>query len=92
MAVINMPTIDDEIEGESVMSVINLGGDTKVRWDPTNQHEVANAKRTFDDLKAQGFTAHRVAGPKGERTTGEVMSEFDATAERLVMVPTMVPG
>lgn len=92
MAVINMPLIEDEVDGQSVMSVINMGGDTKVRWDPSNQHEVASARRTFDELKAQGFTAHRVSGPKGERTTGEVMREFDATAERLVMVPAMVPG
>lgn len=92
MAVINMPLITDEIDGQSVMSVINLGGDTKVRWDPANAHEVASARRTFTELKAQGFTAHRVAGPKGNRTKDEVMTDFDPAAERVVMVPTMVPG
>lgn len=92
MAVINMPDIVDEIDGQSVMSVINLGGDMKVRWSADNAHEVASARRTFDELKGQGFTAHVVTGPKGARTTGEVMREFDPAAERVVMVPTMVPG
>lgn len=93
MAVINMP-IDDEMvdDDRNVMSEINYGGDVKHRWDPSNAHEVAAVRASFDQLKAQGYTAYRLEGPKGARTQAGVMREFDPTAERLVMVPAMVPG
>ena len=42
-----------------VMAELNHEGDTKVTWDADNKDEVANARATFDKLKAKGFTAFR---------------------------------
>lgn len=73
------------------MSVMNLGGDTKVTWDSNNAAEVDNARRTFDSLKAQGYTPHVVGGKKGNRKA-ETMDDFDPKAEALIMAPPMVGG
>lgn len=73
------------------MSVIDLSGDTKVRWDPSKPAEVAAARHTFDTLRGSGYQAHFLAGKRGNKT-GEQMGQFDPTAEGLVMVPVMTAG
>jgi hypothetical protein len=64
-------------------------GDTKVMWDQANEDEVSNAKRTFDDLKKKGYLAYSV---KRNGDKGEVVREFDAGAEKLIMAPPMQGG
>ena len=73
----------------STMSVMSREGDTKIIWDPNNAAEVANAKRTFDELRGKGFTAYRV-DDTGDRSA--VIREFDPTAEKLILRPAMAGG
>lgn len=72
------------------MAIIDGTGDTKLIWDSDKQDEVANARRTFNELKAKKYVAFQVTGREGEK--GERMTEFDPEAERMIMVPPMVGG
>ena len=65
------------------------GGDTKIVWSRSNSDEVANARRTFEDLLSKKFTAFAVKhnGDKGDR-----IYAFDPNAEHLIMVPPMAGG
>jgi hypothetical protein len=77
-------------EGHFVMAIMDKTGDTKVTWDPRNEDEVANARRTFADLRKKHFLAFRVNakdGSKGEQTT-----EFDPNQAMYIMVPAYVGG
>jgi hypothetical protein len=58
-------------------------------WNPGNDAEVENARRTFDDLKAKDYEAFRVDddGDKAGR-----MPEFDRTAGKVIMVPRLIGG
>lgn len=73
----------------SELAVMDGSGDTKVMWSAGNQDEIANARRTFTDLKAKGFLAYKVTG---DGSKGEVIREFDANAERIIMSPQMQGG
>lgn len=73
----------------NAMRIMGGGGDTKVVWDADNRDEVAQARKTFDELRAKGFTAFNVKrnGEKDERIT-----EFDPEAQTLIMVPRLAGG
>lgn len=73
----------------SVISMLDETGDTKLIWDRTNPAEVANARRTFDELKKQGHAAFRVGVDGGKDVQ---MHEFDPAAEKMIMVPQMRGG
>lgn len=65
-------------------------GDTKVIWNPRDEDEVTNARRTFDELVGEKrFAAFRVR-ERGAR--GEQVTEFDPDAEKLIIVPPMAGG
>lgn len=72
------------------IATMGVEGDVKTIWDRNNADEVANAKQTFDNLRKKGYLAFRVTGKDGEK--GEQMTEFDPTAERMIMVPQMRGG
>ena len=76
------------MQGE--MAVMNNTGDMKVIWSSDNDDEVAQARKTFNDLRAKGFVAYKVVGKDGLK--GEVIREFDADAERIIMAPAMAGG
>lgn len=78
---------DVEVIGE--MRVMGRKGDTRIIWDPDNEHEVAQARKTFDDLRKKRFVAFKVGsgGKKGEQVT-----EFDPSAEKLILAPPMAGG
>lgn len=71
------------------LRIMDGQGDTKLIWDADNDDEVANARRTFDDLLAKGFTAYDV---KNDADKGERVRKFDADAEKLILVPRMAGG
>lgn len=74
----------------SVMEIMDpKAGDTKIIWDPSNADEVANAKRTFDDLAAKGFTAYRVTE---DGKTDALIRTFEPTAARLILKPAYAGG
>ncbi len=73
----------------SRLEVIDLTGDTKVHWDRNKEAEVAAARASYDSLKAKGYRAFRLSA---DGTTGEQLSDFDPTAERILMMPQMRGG
>lgn len=88
-------TLDKALETElgpnqSVRAVINETGDTKTIWDRSNEVEVNAAKKDFKHFRDSGYIAYKVTGKEG--TKGEVMHEFDATAERIIFAPPMRGG
>lgn len=74
----------------SEMRIMGTRGDTKIIWSRDNTDEVASARKTFTDLTKKGFLAFRAEGKEGTR--GEQITEFDPSAERLILVPQMRGG
>lgn len=74
---------------EHVLSVAGYQGDLRSTWDPKNQDEVDSAKATFDRLKKQGYTAHKV---KKDGSEGEIIREFDPEAGKIIMMKPMAGG
>jgi len=77
-------------DGDHELARMGIEGDVKTIWDKGNRDEVANARRTFDDLRAKGYLAFHVTGKNGDQ--GEQMDEFDPDAERMIMIPPMQGG
>lgn len=73
----------------STMHIMDVTGDTKIMWSADNPDEVEAAKATFDKLKSKKFLAYTVRDD-GEK--GEVIRNFDKTAERIIMAPQLVGG
>ncbi len=84
-------TLADVPKGFGVMEIMDRSGDTKKIWDPTKPAEVEDARRTFKDLKAKGYTAFLVKDDK-DGTAGVQMSSFDPQAGRMIMRPQMQGG
>lgn len=72
------------------MRVMGPLGDVRQVWDPSNADEVAAAKRVFDDLTRKGHRAYSVRGDKGKK--GEVITEFDPAAGKIILAPAMAGG
>ena len=75
---------------KNLMHTLDKTGDTKVSWDPASPEEVKAARSSFDVLRKKGYLAYR-ADRHGDKT-GVQMREFDAQAERIVMVKPIVGG
>lgn len=73
----------------NVLHVMDRTGDMKVIWSADNPDEVDVAKATFDKMRKKGHLAYTVKN-NGEK--GEVITEFDKTAERIIMSPQLVGG
>ena len=80
----------DVPEGKSIIHTLDKSGDTRLIWDRSNRDEVDAARRMFNDLRAKHFTGYRAEGKEGKK--GEVIRDFDESAERIIMVPRMVGG
>jgi hypothetical protein len=64
-------------------------GDTKLIWDPDNEHEVAAARKMFNSLRDKRFLAFKV-GEKGRK--GEQITTFDPSLEKIIMSPAIAGG
>lgn len=71
------------------MHVMNESGDTRLSWDEDNRDEVANAKRTFEDMTGKGYMAYKM-NKSGEK--GEQIRTFDPSVEKIVLSPQMKGG
>lgn len=76
-------------EGHGVMACLDKTGDTRVIWDPENEGEVASARRTFDELKAKGYSAFSV---KKNGDKDKLIHRFDPAAEKIILAPALVGG
>ena len=71
------------------LAVMDATGDTKHIWDKNNDAEVEAAKALFTSLRKRGYLIYRV-DKKGDK--GEMLTEFDPNAEKLIASPPMVGG
>lgn len=73
-----------------IMAVMTAkDGDVKVQWDPAKEEEVAQARKTFDEMKEKRYAAYKMKAG-GDR--GEQITKFDPKAKSIVLVPPMVGG
>jgi hypothetical protein len=72
------------------LAIMGRPGDTKIIWDRSRPEEVQTARRTFDELRKQGYLAWSVRGRDGEKDSQ--IHEFDPNAERLIMAPPLRGG
>jgi hypothetical protein len=75
-------TVMDE---KNVLHITDPTGDTRIMWSPDVADEVATAKAAFKEAKKKGMLAYAVDPESGGRT-GEVLTEFDATKGKVIMV------
>lgn len=66
-----------------------IAGDIKMEWDRYNETEVAAAREAFDKAKKKGMFFYKL---KKDGSTGELLKEFDPSAERIVGMPKVVGG
>lgn len=71
------------------MQILDDTGHSRTIWNPDNEDEVGAARDTFNKLKKKGYIAYRV---KKDGSEGEVMTEFDPSAEKMIMSPGMRGG
>ena len=71
------------------MNILDKTGHSKKTWDSHNADEVADARRTFTDLRAKGFLAYTV---KKDGTQGEQITEFNPELESIIMSPPVRGG
>jgi hypothetical protein len=71
------------------LRIMDRSGDIKLEWDGDKKAEVTVAEKAFNDNVGKGFLAYRVydGGKKGEQ-----LKKFDATAEKIIMVPPVTGG
>jgi len=72
------------------MAVMGQRGDTKIIWNPRDEDETENARKTWDRLVGKRrFIGFRV---KKDGDKGEQIREFDPDAAKLIIVPPMAGG
>jgi hypothetical protein len=67
------------------------GGDYKIVWDPSKPAEVTAARATFDELRRQRYNAYR-ADDQGKKLDNQMVTTFDPSISRLIMVPPVAGG
>ena len=77
-------------EGQSMLAIMDMTGDSRHMWDKTKPGEGSAARAMFDKMKGQGYLAYKAVGDKGDK--GEQIHTFDPEAERIIMSPPMAGG
>lgn len=89
----SLPLFDEATYDEARHGVFHeqdRSGDTRHMWDKGNDVEVKAARKLFDELKKKGHLIYAAVGKEG--TKGELMREFDPTAERIIATPQLQGG
>ena len=81
--------ISEKTLGE--MRIMGTVGDEKLTWDHADDIQIQTAKKKFQELLSKGYKAFISKDIAGQKK-GEQITEFDPTAERLIMVPAMAGG
>jgi hypothetical protein len=71
------------------MRVLDTSGDLKIVWSSDKPDEVAQARKTFDEMKTKGYSAFQV---KKSGEPGKVLAAFDPDIEAMILVPRIVGG
>ena len=79
-----------------IMKVMDRNGHTTVTWDPREPSSVNDARREFERLVGEGYSAFsmNVVSENGiiVEEKGERVDEFDPQAGKLMMVPQLRGG
>ncbi len=76
-------------EGTGLLHKLDPTGDQQVTWDRKNQTQIGIARDAFNSAIRAGYMGYKVTAD-GRR--GEVLREFDVTAERIILAPAMQGG
>lgn len=71
------------------LQIMSSKGHTSIKWDPNNHTEVDTAEAMFDAMIEKGYSAFSVRKGGGQ---GERITEFDAHAREIIMVPRISGG
>lgn len=63
-----------------VMRILGPSGDTRVAWDPVDLDEVADVRRRFDEIVAEGYLVFEL---EDETMEGRQVRTFDPEAREL---------
>lgn len=62
-------------------------GDDRVVWDRRDPEQIKDAAKLFNELIAKGQIAYAI-GPDGKTDKNRQLTEFDATLEEIMFIPT----
>lgn len=68
------------------LTILDDKGDTKLTWEPNDPDSVKEAKKRFDDLKKQGYSAFAVETETKE-VQGRRIDKFESDMGEVLMVP-----
>jgi hypothetical protein len=74
-----------QTQERNTLHITDSTGDTRIMWDPAVADEVDTAKAAFKKAKSKGMLAYAVDPDSGGRT-GEVITEFDQTRGKIIMI------
>jgi hypothetical protein len=69
--------------------VLARSGDIRTIWDPSQPDEVAQARKTFAELRAKGYLAYAVDKDGGK---GEQVRTFDPQLKAIILAPPLRGG
>lgn len=82
--------VDEAVpEGKHVIHELDGSGDVRTVWDPEDEADVEMARNLFKKAMKAGRVAYAV---KRNGDKGEVVKEFDPSAEKLIFAPAMAGG
>lgn len=73
----------------STLYIQNETGDTRIEWDKDNEAETEIARKAFQALKDKRYLTYKT---RADGSRGELLREWDPTAERIVASPQLVGG
>lgn len=73
----------------STMHTLDVTGDTRIEWNPDVAEEVSMARKAFDEAKKKKYLTYKLDA-RGQK--GELLHNFDPSAERIVCAPQTVGG
>jgi len=74
------------------MEVLDVTGHTTRKWDSSNEAEMRQVQRIFDDLTRKGYKAFAFSKGADDGMTGHPRGTFDPEAEKMLMVPPIQAG
>lgn len=77
------------IKYDGTLRILCPEGDRRIVWRKESLSEINEAKKVFRDAIASGHLAYK-AEPGGQK--GKKISEFDPTAEEIVLMPLVIGG
>lgn len=74
---------------KSQLCVMGEEGDNRLEWDRNDRDAVEAAREMFNKLRGKRYLAFV---SKGDGSRGREITEFDASVERIVMIPPVRGG